>query len=406
VQDLPSTEKHEVHMARWTPRRRWATTALAALTICGLAVPAAGAATADTGADATTPGITREPFGQVGGKTVYRYTLSNAAGVKARILTYGGIIQSLDVPDRNGQMANVVLGFNDVGSYVAKSPYFGALIGRYANRLAGGKFTIDGKTYQVPTNDGPNSLHGGPKGFDKRLWTPTAVRRGATVGLKLHYTSPDGEMGFPGTMQVDVTYLLTPDNGLRMEYAATTDKATVVNLTNHAYFNLGGEGSGSTYDEQLQINASRYTPIDTTLIPTGYIAPVASTPFDFRTPTTIGERIRQGNQQLVRAQGYDHNWALDRRPGDSLQVAAKAYDPSNGRLLTVSTTEPGLQFYSGNFLDGTLVGTGGHVYRQGDAYTLETQHFPDSPNHKNFPSTVLRPGDVFRSTTIYGFSAQ
>ena len=379
-----------------------AAAALLALGTTGLGLSGAGtAAAAGTG-----PSISREPFGDFHGRAVYRYTLTNEHGVRARILTYGGIIQSLDVPDRNGRLANVVLGFNDVDTYVSSSPYFGAIIGRYANRLAGGKFTVDGTTYKVPANDGPNALHGGPRGFDERMWHPTEVRRGDSVGVKLHYTSSDGEMGFPGTMQVDVTYLLTPDDGLRMEYTATTDKATVVNLTNHAYFNLAGEGSGSAYDEELQINAGRYTPIDPTLIPTGAIASVAGTPFDFRTPTTIGARIRNGGTQLVRAQGYDHNWALDAGQTTSLKTAAIAYERGSGRTLTVRTTEPGLQFYSGNFLDGTLTGTGGHVYRQGDAYTLETQHFPDSPNHPNFPSTVLRPGQTFRSTTVYAFGTR
>ena len=352
---------------------------------------------------ATTPSITKERFGTFNDRAVYRYTLTNASGMRARILTYGGIIQSLDVPSSTGRLANVVLGFNDVDSYVAGSPYFGAIIGRYANRLANGEFTIDGTQYQVPTNDGPNALHGGPRGFDTRLWAPTEIRRGSSVGLELRYTSRDGEMGFPGTTQVKVTYLLTPSNGLRMEYDATTDKATVVNLTNHAYFNLRGEGSGTAYGHELQINADRYTPINSTLIPTGEIAPVTGTPFDFRTPTTIGSRIRQSNQQLVIAQGYDHNWVLN-RPSTGLTVAAKARDPRSGRTLTVSTTEPGLQFYSGNFLDGTLVGTSGRIYRQGDAFTLETQHFPDSPNHPNFPSTLLRPGQAFHSVTVYGFS--
>ena len=383
-----------------TARPRAAVAATAALA----AALAAVGVSQQPAAAAAAPSISKEAFGTFEGRTVHRYTLSNATGMKARILTYGGIIQSLEVPDREGRLANVTLGFGSVKEYVAGSPYFGAIIGRYANRLAGGRFTLDGKTYQVPTNDGPNSLHGGPRGFDERLWSATEVRRGDSVGVTLRYTSPDGEMGFPGTMKVAVTYLLTPSNGLRMEYDATTDKATVVNLTNHAYFNLRGEGSGSTYDHRLQIDANQFTPVDPTLIPTGEFRNVAGTPFDFRTPTRIGDRIRQGTEQLQRGLGYDHNWVLTDKPG--LRVAAKAYEPRSGRLLTVTTTEPGLQFYSGNFLDGSLTGTSGRAYRQGDAFTLETQHFPDAPNHPEFPSTVLRPGERFRSTTVYGFSTQ
>ena len=374
--------------------------------VVGLAAVLLGATAPAAFATPTAGSVTREAFGSVDGQPVYRYTLNGAGKAQVKILSYGGIIQSLRVPDRKGQLGNVVLGFDSVDKYVAGSPYFGAIIGRYANRIAGGRFTLDGKTYQIPTNDGPNALHGGPKGFDEHVWSAAQVRVGTSVGVKLSYTSPDGQMGFPGTMKVSVTYLLTRGNDLQMQYEATTDKATVVNLTNHAYFNLNGEGSSSTYDHQLQINAKAYTPIDATLIPTGEIAPVAGTPFDFRTATAIGARIRTGTTQILRAQGYDHNWVLDRPADQSLFVAAKAYDPDSGRVLTVSTTEPGLQFYSGNFLDGTLRGTSGKVYRQGDAFTLETQHFPDSPNHPAFPTTVLRPTERFTSTTVYGFSTR
>ena len=340
------------------------------------------------------------------GTPVRRYTLTNSHGMRARILTYGGIIQSLRVPDRDGRGKNVVLGFDNLEDYQSDSPYFGAIIGRYANRIAGGRFTLDGTTYTLPTNDGPNTLHGGTVGFDKRVWAATSFARDDTAGIVLRLTSPDGDMGFPGTLTTQVTYTLDQKNRLRMDYRATTSKATVINLTNHAYFNLAGEGSGSVYGQQLQIRAKRYTPVDATLIPTGRIAPVAGTPLDFRQRTAIGKRIRSGNQQLVRGRGYDHNWVLDRSAGSGLQRAARARDPKSGRVLTVTTTEPGLQFYSGNFLDATLVGTSGRMYRQGDAFTLETQHFPDAPNHPNFPSTVLRPGQTFTSSTVYGFSAR
>jgi aldose 1-epimerase len=340
------------------------------------------------------------------GTPVRRYTLKNAHGMQVRILTYGGIIQSLQVPDRRGVGTNVVLGFDNLGDYLTRSPYFGAIIGRYANRIAEGHFTLDGTTYTLPTNNGPNTLHGGTVGLDKHVWSASSFARDETAGLVLRYTSPDGDMGFPGTLTTEMTYTLNQKNQLRMDYRATTSEATVINLTNHAYFNLAGEGSGDIYSQRLQIHAKRYTPIDETLIPTGQLANVAGTPLDFRSSTAIGKRIRSGNQQLIFGRGYDHNWVLDRSPGSGLQRAAQAIDPKSGRVLTVTTTEPGLQFYSGNFLDATLVGTSGRMYRQGDAFTLETQHFPDSPNHPNFPSTVLRPGDTFTSSTIYGFSAR
>ena len=348
--------------------------------------------------------ITSEPWGTTpDGTAVSRYTLMNSHGMRVDILTYGGIIQSLTIPDRRGRRANVVLGFDNLADYVSKSPYFGASIGRYANRIANGSFTLDGTTYQLPQNDKTNTLHGGTQGFDKRVWSASPFTASGIAGIVLSYRSPNGEMGFPGTMETQVTYTLTQKNELRMEYQATTDAPTVVNLTNHAYFNLAGEGSGEITNHLLKISASSYTPIDEKLIPTGEIAPVAGTPFDFNSEVAVGQRIRQGNQQLVFGRGYDHNWVLDRSPGTELQLAAEARDPGSGRTLVVSTTEPGIQFYSGNFLDGTFAGSSHRMYRQGDAFALETQHYPDSPNQPNFPSTVLRPGQEFRSTTIYGF---
>jgi len=350
--------------------------------------------------------IMREIFGRTsGGITVYRYTLTNPAGMRVRILTFGGVVQSMTAPDRHGQFRDVVLGLATLRQYETESPYFGAIIGRYANRIARGTFTLDGKTYHLPINNPPNSLHGGTRGFDKRVWQATALRHDGMVGLRLTRVSPDGEEGYPGTMHVAVTYTLTNGNGLRMDYRATTDRATIVNLTNHSYFNLAGEGSGTVYDQRLMINANRYTPIDPTLIPTGRIASVRGTPFDFTRSTAIGARIRRGTPQIVFAHGYDHNWVLNKTGGrNRLSLAARAIDPRSGRVLTVLTDQPGVQFYSGNFLDGSIVGISGKTYRQGDAFTLETQHFPDSPNHPNFPSTVLRPGQVFRSATVYQFS--
>ncbi|HEY0581714.1 MAG TPA: aldose epimerase family protein [Chloroflexota bacterium] len=344
-------------------------------------------------------------FGSLRGDSVERYTLANT-GMRVRILTYGGILQSIEVPDRAGHLANVSLGFATLDEYVRGSPFFGALIGRFANRIANGRFNLDGVTYEVPVNDGPNSLHGGLQGFDKRLWRASPVQGSDQVGLKLALFSPHGDQGYPGALSVEVIYTLTSDNALRLDYRATTDRPTIVNLTNHTYFNLAGEGSGSIEDHVLTLFASRYTPIDDTLIPTGSIAPVAGTPMDFTTPTPIGARLRVGFDQLAHAHGYDHNYVLDRPPADgaSLRLAGRVLDPTSGRVLEVLTTESAIQFYSGNFLDGSLIGTSGRSYRQADAFTLETQRYPDAPNHPEFPSTVLRPGEVFASTTVFQFS--
>lgn len=368
---------------------------------------AGGLLTVPATAAASGPTIAKEPFGALpDGTKIDRYTLGSGHGMKVRILTYGGIVQSLDVPDRHGRSADVALGFRTLDGYLSdtykdENPYFGALIGRYGNRIGGAQFTLDGKTYKVPANDGKNSLHGGTTGFDKRVWTAQPVTGGDAVSLRLSYVSPDGEEGYPGTLRTTVTYTVTRGNDLRIRYQATTDKPTVVNLTNHTYFNLAGEGSGEVYGHKVQINASRYTPVDSTLIPTGQLATVHGTPLDFTRPHTIGERVREGDQQMVYGRGYDHNFVLD---GTGMKLAARVTEPTTGRVMEIRTDQPGLQFYSGNFLDGRLVGTGGTMYRQGDGFAMETQHFPDSPNKPQFPSTTLRPGQTYDSTSVYSFS--
>jgi aldose 1-epimerase len=353
------------------------------------------------------PRIEKDLFGLLDdGTPIDRYTLTNG-NLRVQILTYGGILQTIEVPDRRGRKANVALGFDNLEDYVCCSPYFGNITGRYANRIAEGQFTLDGVTYQLPINNPPNSLHGGDIGFDKRVWEAEPFETRNTVGLRLTYVSPDGEQGYPGTVTAEVVYTMTRTD-IRMDYRATTDAPTIINLTNHTYFNLGGEGTGTIDDHLLKLDASHYTPVDATLIPTGEIASVKGTPMDFRRPTVIGERNRDGTfEQLVIGLGYDHNWVLDRHDDSytKLERAARLKDPDSGRVLTVLTTEPGIQFYGGNFLDGTLIGTSGRMYRQGDGLALETQHYPDSPNHPDFPSTVLRPGEVYETTTIYRFTA-
>jgi aldose 1-epimerase len=347
--------------------------------------------------------ITREAFGTTtDGKSVDAFTLTNGKGLELRAITYGATIISLRVPDRLGRLDDIVLGYPTLAGYLDKSPYFGAIVGRYGNRIAKGRFTLDGKTYALATNNGPNHLHGGIKGFDKVVWSVDSSHQDSSATLTFSYTSPAGEEGYPGTLQARVTYTVTDQNELRVDYSATTDAPTPVNLTQHSYFNLAGAGSGDILGHELMISADRFTPVDSTLIPTGEIAPVAGTPFDFRKPTAIGARIAQNDVQLKRGGGYDHNWVLNRK-GPDLALAARLAEPTTGRTLEVFTTEPGIQFYSGNFLDGTITGKDGRVYQHRYGLCLETQHFPDSPNHSNFPSTILRPGQEYRSTTVFRF---
>jgi aldose 1-epimerase len=372
-------------------------TAVSAQEASPIASPAAGA------------GLTVAPFGTTAdGEAVDIYTLTNANGMVVTVLTYGGIIQAVNVPDRDGNVTNVTLGFETLDGYLAGHPYFGCITGRYANRIARGTFTLDGVMYRLALNNDENTLHGGDVGFDKVVWAAEDTSGENGPAVTLSRTSPDGEEGYPGNLTVEVTYTLTDNNEILIDYHATTDAATVVNLTNHAYWNLAGEGTGPINDHVLQINASNYTPVDPTLIPTGEIAAVADTPFDFTTPHPVGERIRIDDEQLRLGRGYDHNFVLDRESPDdeAMMVAAVLSDPSSGRVLTISTTEPGIQFYSGNFLDGTLYGAAGMAYRQGDGLALETQHYPNSPNQPEFPTTVLQPGDEYVTSTIYAFSTE
>jgi aldose 1-epimerase len=338
------------------------------------------------------------------GQQVDLYTLTNNKGMEAAITNYGGIVVSLKTPGHGGQLADVVLGFDSLGGYLKDHPYFGAIIGRYGNRIAKGRFKLNGVEYKLATNNGENHLHGGIKGFDKVVWAARDVSTPEAAALELTYLSKDGEEGYPGNLSVTVVYTLTDNNELRIDYTATTDKDTVVNLTNHSYFNLAGEGSGDILGHELMINADAFTPVDAGLIPTGELRKVEGTPFDFRKPAAIGARINAGDQQLLYGKGYDHNFVLN-RTGEGLQLAARVVEPKSGRIMEVLTTEPGIQFYSGNFLDGSVKGKGGKVYGHRYGFCLETQHFPDSPNKPNFPSTVLKPGGKYQTTTVYRFSA-
>ncbi len=354
--------------------------------------------------------ITRKPFGQAGGKPISLYTLTNAHGAQVQITNFGGTVTSIKVPDRRGELGDVVLGYDTSENYVANKggTYFGALVGRYANRIAKGHLVVDGTPYQLAVNNGPNTLHGGKVGFNLKVWAAAPMHVPHGVGLALRYVSPDGEENFPGTLSVKVVYTWTDDDALKIQYTATTDKDTVVNLTNHSYFNLNGAGSGTVLDHRLMLNADRFTPADAVAIPLGPLAPVAGTPFDFRRPTAIGARINQPNQQLGFSKGYDHNFVLNGdRPGSAAaRLAARVYAPRSGRVLTAYTTEPGMQLYTANFLDGSIHGKGGKSYAHRGAFCLEAQHFPDSPNHPAYPTTLLKPDQTYRQTTIYQFSVR
>jgi aldose 1-epimerase len=352
-----------------------------------------------------TSNVKQESYGKMpDGTPVELYTLTNSNGMQAGIITYGGAVVSLTAPDRNGKWGDIVIGMADLPGYLTPPPYFGALIGRYGNRIGHAQFKLEGKAYTLPKNDGDNTLHGGNKGFDKHVWTAKPVN-GAEPSLELTYVSKDGEEGFPGTLTAKVTYTVTNNNELKIDYTATTDKPTVVNLTNHSYFNLAGQGEGDILQHEVMINADRFTPVDKGLIPTGELRAVKGTPFDFTKATAIGARINQKDEQLQFGRGYDHNWVLNKGNG-GLTKAAEVHETKTGRVMEVWTTEPGLQFYTGNFLDGTLKGKGGKVYGQRAAFCMETQHYPDSPNKPSFPSTEVKPGQQYHTTTLYRFSAR
>jgi aldose 1-epimerase len=350
--------------------------------------------------------ITRESFGKTAaGESVDIFTLTNNLGMQAKITNYGAIVVSLKAPDRTGKMDDVVLGFNDLDSYLKGHPYFGAIVGRYGNRIAKGRFTLDGVEYKLAVNNGENHLHGGIKGFDKVVWTAKETKTKMGPALSLTYISKDGEEGYPGTVTATVVYTLTNNNELKLDYTVTTDKDTVTNLTHHSYFNLAGEGNGDILSHILTLNAARFTPTDAGSIPTGELKAVAGTPFDFLKPTVIGKRIDEKDQQLEFGSGYDHNFIVNGKAG-TLRSAATVYEPTSGRVLEVWTTEPGVQFYTGNFLDGTLTGKSGKVYQKRFGFCLETQHYPDSPNHPAFPTTTLKKGATYRSTTVYRFKVK
>lgn len=348
--------------------------------------------------------ITKQPFGTTkDGKPVDVFTLCNAKGVEARIINYGGIVLSLKVPDKTGSLGDVVLGYDTLAEYEKETPYFGCLVGRYGNRIAKGKFTLNGKTYTLATNNVPNALHGGVKGFDKVVWQARSYQSTLGPALELRYLSKDGEEGYPGNLAVTAVYTLTADNALRLDYTATTDQDTVLNLTQHSYFNLAGKGD--ILGHVVYLNADKFTPVDSTLIPTGELKPVDGTPFDFCKPTAIGARVNAADEQIKFGGGYDHNWVINKSAGQ-LSLQARVTEPTSGRVLEVLSTEPGLQFYCGNFLDGTLKGKGGWVYQHRNGFCMEPQHYPDSPNQPKFPSVVLKPGQTYQNTIIYKFSVK
>lgn len=350
--------------------------------------------------------ITQADFGKMpDGTTVEIYTLRNAGGMEARICTYGGIVVSLMTPDRNGKFGDVVLGYDNLESYRTNNPYFGCLVGRYGNRIGKGTFTLNGQTYTLAKNNNENHLHGGLKGFDKVVWSAKPIDSATDPALELTYTSKDGEEGYPGTLTVKAVYTLTSDNSLRLEFTASTDKPTVCNLTHHSYFNLRGQGDGDILGHEVYINSDKTTPVDSGLITTGEFAPVSGTPFDFLKPTAIGARINDPDTQLQYGPGYDHNWVINKPMGE-LGLQARVYEPTTGRVMEVLSDEPGLQFYAGNFLDGTITGKGGKVYQRRTAFCMEPQHYPDSPNKPMFPTTELKPGATFKNTIIYKFSAK
>jgi aldose 1-epimerase len=352
----------------------------------------------------STSGVQQERFGAREERPIILYTLKNSHGVEVRAMNYGGIIQSIRVPDRDGKFADVVLGHDTAEGYIPNPPYIGAVVGRYANRIANGTFTLDGKTYALPKNDGPNTLHGGTtRTFDKVMWESQPLKD--KNGVMFEYVSKDGEEGFPGNLKVRVTYVLTDSNELVIDYEATTDKATPINVSQHSYFNLKGEGNGDILDHEILINADRFTPVDKNLIPTGELQSVKGTPFDFTKSTRIGSRIEDNYEQLTLGHGYDHNFVLNRK-GAGMTLAARVYEPTTGRVLEVSTTQPAVQFYTGNFLDGSVTGKSGHVYKRRNGLCLETQHYPDSPNHPDFPNTILKPGEKFHQTTAFKFSTK
>ena len=383
-----------------------------ALGLGGCSKPASN--TVETAAPAPAPAVaakasvTRGTFGTLpDGTSVELFTLKNASGAEVRITNYGGIVTAIKVPDRSGKLDDVVLGYDSLDGYIKNPTYFGAVIGRYANRIGKAQFKLDGKTYKLAANNGANTLHGGIKGFDKAVWQADPFEKPGSAGVVLTYTSPDGEEGYPGTLATRVTYTFTDANELIADYTATTDKPTVLNLTNHSYFNLAGEGSGDVLAHQLTINADRYTPADATLIPRGELASVAGTPLDFRTSTAIGAHIDADDPQLKLGLGYDHNFVINRQAAankdNELVPAARVEEPKTGRILEVSTTEPGVQLYTANHLDGSVVGKAGHAYGKRNAFCLETQHYPDSPNKPSFPTATLRPGETFHSQTVYAF---